>query len=161
MARSKQKWIEIEYVKGVLPNILYMFKKLKEINEPKRELIKQGKKVRLIFACVYCGRIYKNTYRMIGHLQHCSKKKDFVRIMHEGLDFEIGNKIFHISSNKVKIFRDAEKYEVAFRDKVLNKEMKAEEAERMFFMFLAGTKSASAKDKIEFEVKEKETKKDK
>jgi hypothetical protein len=45
--------------------------------------------------------------------------------MHEGLDFEIGNKIFHISSNKVKIFRDAEKYEVAFREKVLNKEMKA------------------------------------
>lgn len=156
MAKKNRKWIEIEYIKGVLPNVVSTARKLKEHNAEKiKNATEPGEAVK-DYACLYCGRWFKNGYGLVRHIGHCDQKKKYLRIMQAGINFEIGRKIFNVKTNRMKILRAAEKYEAQFAEKLGNGSMKGEEAERMFFMLLQGSKNTLGENAISFTVLSKD-----
>jgi hypothetical protein len=157
MTKKKSKWIEIETLKDGTPNIASSFRKLKEMNIEKEEKTKDGRKPRKIYACVYCGRIYKSAYRLMGHIGHCDKRKLFRKRTREGMEFRIGGKIFEIKTTKIKVLKTAEGYETLLRGKVKNGEMTIDEAERLFFVFLKGAQSAISVGSVQYTMKDIES----
>lgn len=153
MARTKQKWLEIEELKDGSPNILTSFRRIKEMNEKRISDAGKGKKTRRQYACVFCGRIYNNGYRLMGHLKHCDKRKQFKEMLTRGIEYTVGNKIFHIVCKRIKILKNAETYEKSFAEKIENGTMTPVEAERLFFAFLQGAESSCSKGTIEVRIR--------
>jgi hypothetical protein len=142
MVKKKRKWIEIETLKDGTPNIYSSFKKIGAINRERWEKAGEDKKFKRFFACVYCGREYTTAYRMIGHLGHCVKRKQFRERMSKGMEYVVGGKIFTIKTTKVKVLKTADEYEKQLSGKIKSGEMTENEAERLFYVFLKGAQSA-------------------
>jgi hypothetical protein len=154
MKRKKRDWIEIETLKDGTPNIATSFRKLKEINQKKREEAKDGTKPRHVYACVFCGRVYTTAYRLMGHIGHCDKRKQFRKTTREGLSFTIGEKIFEIKTTKLKVLKTAEEYEKQLKDKINSGEMTTGEAERLFYVFLKGAQSAISVGSVQYTMRD-------
>lgn len=153
MARKKRNWLEIEHLKDGSPNILTSFRRIKEMNLKRRKDEESGKKTRRQYACVFCGRVYSNGYRLMGHLAHCDKRKQFKTMLETGIEYTVGNKTFRVISRKVKILRNAEMYEKSFGEKVKQGAMTPEEAERLFFAFLQGAESGCSRGTVQYKIK--------
>ncbi len=153
MARKKQKWLEVEVLKDGTPNILTSFRRIKEMNLKRQREAGEGKNPRRQYACVYCGRVYSNGYKLIGHLKHCDKRKKFKESTEEGIDYFVGNKIFKIKTRRVKVLKNAESYERAFGEKINSGTMTPGEAERLFFAFLQGAESTCSKGLIQYNIR--------
>lgn len=153
MAKKKRKWLEIEELKDGSPNILTSFRRIKEMREKQAKEVEKGKTPRKQYACVFCGRMYTNGYRLMGHLKHCDKRKQFKNTIENGIEYVVGNKSFHVTTKRVKILRNAEAYEKSFGEKVTSGAMKPEEAERLFFAFLQGAESSCSKGTVQYRIK--------
>lgn len=143
--------IEIEMIKGRVPNFITARKRCAEIK--KREetaAAREHRAARPIIFCQFCGRYYPSMQSLRAHLSHCKGKRQVLAAATEGISFRAGFKRFKVRATSIKLYAYLERVEITF-EKNLREGADPDRIEDAFYYTLRGAQESNGDGVITFD----------